>query len=298
MTAPATAVRGIFPGTSEMAALMRQLDWSKTDVGPPEQWPESLRTAVRICLTSRYPIFMTWGPSMTLFYNDAYRPVLGAQKHPRFLGRRFPGARPDVWAGVAPMAEGVLETGEATWSEDLPFIFQRSGYPEEVYFTFSYSPLKDEEGRNAGLFCACIETTERVLQERRLRTLRDMAFDAGSREDAGRKAGLALDRNSHDLPFSLLYLLDARGEKLKLIGSSGFSGPSPQAPGVLDPRDPSAPWPIGHVLASRRPVRGDGLLPRGLPSPRWPELPSSAYILPIARPGHDEPTGALVLGIS
>ncbi len=299
MTAPATALRGgVFPGTSEMASLMRQLDWSKTAVGPPEQWPESLRSAVRICLTSRYPIFMTWGPSWPLFYNDAYRPVLGAQKHPRFLGKRFEDAWPEIWDVVGPMAEGVLATGEATWSEDLPLTFQRIGVPEEVYFTFSYSPLKDEEGRNAGIFCACIETTERVLQERRLRTLREISVDAKSLQEAGRKAGLALDRNPDDLPFSLLYLLDEKGEKVRLLSSSGFVSPSADAPLALDPRDPSAPWPIGEVLATRRPVRIDGLAGRGLPSPRWPEPPSSAYILPIARPGHDDPTGALVLGIS
>jgi PAS domain S-box-containing protein len=297
MTAPAAAVRGIFPGTSDMASLMRQLDWSKTPVGPPEHWPESLRTAVRICLTSRYPIFITWGPSWTLFYNDAYRPALG-HKHPRFLGGRFGDAWSDIWDVIGPMAEGVLETGEATWSEDLPLVFDRSGYAEEVYYTFSYSPLKDEEGRNAGLFCACIETTDRVLQERRLQTLRDMTIDAKSLEEAGRKAGVALDRNPHDLPFSLLYLRDDQASRLKLLGSSGFSSPSPYAPVWLDPKDGSAAWPIGEVLASRRPLRVDGLRSRGLPSPRWPEPPSSAYILPIARPGHDEPTGALVLGIS
>jgi PAS domain S-box-containing protein len=277
---------------------MRSHDWSTTAVGPPEQWPESLRTAVRICLTTRYPIFMTWGPSGTLFYNDAYRPVLGPHKHPRFLGRRFEDAWPEIWDVIGPMARNVLETGEATWSEDLPLKFQRSGYTEEVYFTFSYSPLKDEDGRNAGLFCACIETTERVLQERRLRTLRDMTIDAQSLEEAGRKAGAALARNPLDLPFSLIYLLDDSGRRLRLLGSSGFSSVSPQAPETIDPGDPAAVWPLGPVLASRRPLRIDGLASRPLPYPPWPQAPSSAYLLPLARPGHPEPAGALVLGIS
>ena len=298
MTPSATAVRSVFPGSSEMASLMRSLDWSTTAVGPPEQWPESLRTAVRICLTSRYPIFMTWGPAGTLFYNDAYRPVLGPHKHPRFLGRRFEEAWPEIWDVIGPMAASVLETGEATWSEDLPLKFQRSGYVEEVTFTFSYSPLKDENGRNAGLFCACIETTERVLQERRLRTLRDMTIDAQGFEEAGRKAGAALARNPLDLPFSLIYLLDETGRSLRLLGSSGFSSPSPQAPETIDPRDPDAVWPLGPVLASRRPRQVDGLASRSLPYPPWPQPPSSAYLLPLARPGHPEPAGALVLGIS
>jgi PAS domain S-box-containing protein len=270
-----------------MAQLMRSLDWSKTAVGPPEQWPESLRTAVRICLTSRYPIFMTWGPSSTLFYNDAYRPVLGPHKHPRYLGKRFEDAWPEIWDVIGPMARGVLETGEATWYEDLPLMMLRSGYTEETYFTFSYSPLKDEEGRNAGLFCACIETTERVLQERRLRTLRDLPIDAKSLDDAGRAAGAALARNIHDVPFSLIYLLDDPRTPARLLGSSGFSAP-PDA----------ATWPLGRVISSRRPLLLEELQDRALPSPRWPEPPTSAYLLPLARPGHDEPAGVIVLGIS
>src|SRR5262245_32987489 len=145
MTTSAAAAVGIFPGTSEMASLMRSLDWSKTPVGPPELWPESLRTAVRICVTSPYPIFMTWGPSWTLLYNDACRSVLG-QKHPRYLGGCLEAAWPEMWDVIGPRAEGVLRTGEATGSEDLPLVLHRNGYEEEVYFTFSYSPLKDEEG--------------------------------------------------------------------------------------------------------------------------------------------------------
>jgi PAS domain S-box-containing protein len=196
------------------------------------------------------------------------------------------------------MAHSVLETGEATWYEDLPLMFLRSGYTEETYFTFSYSPLKYEEGRNAGLFCACIETTERVLQERRLQTLRDLPIDAQHLDHAGRNAAAALARNIHDIPFSLIYLLDGSGTSLRLLGSSGFPSPSPNAPAVIDPADPDAAWPVGAAMASRKPLLVEGLQSRALPSPRWPEPPAAAYVLPLPRPGHDEPAGAIVLGIS
>jgi hypothetical protein len=138
-------IQDIFPGQSEMAQRMRALDWSRTSLGPVEQWPQSLRTSVSTCLDCAFPIILWWGPEFIVLYNDEYRPMLGP-KHPAALGR--PGL--SVWSEIAdiigPMLTQVYERGEATRSRDLLLHIDR-GYPEEAYFSFSYSPIHGENGK-------------------------------------------------------------------------------------------------------------------------------------------------------
>jgi two-component sensor histidine kinase/PAS domain-containing protein len=153
-------------GGGEMGALARRLDWAATPLGPVSGWPQSLRTAASILLNSRHPMFLTWGPDLAIVYNDAYAQVLG-ERHPAALGRPFRDIWPEVWDDLTPMIATAL-SGQATWSEDMPFILTRHGYPEETWFTFSYSPIRDESGGVGGMFCACSETTAKVLLERRL----------------------------------------------------------------------------------------------------------------------------------
>src|SRR5690348_4614350 len=177
------AEQGLFGGGSEMARAMAAKDWSATAVGSPEHWPAALRTAVEICLSSRFPICMTWGPDYTTFYNDAYLPIIGALRHPRYLGGSFKECWSEIWDVIGPMIDGVLATGQATYSEDLLLLIARSGHLEEAYFTFSYSPIRDG-GAVRGMFCAVSETTERVLGERRLLALRELAATTLDARDA------------------------------------------------------------------------------------------------------------------
>lgn len=163
---------GVLMGGGEMGALMRAVDWSVTPLGPVADWPQSLRTAVSICLASRFPMLIWWGPDLVMLYNDAYRPILGAMKHPAAMGQRGAACWPEIWDIIGPMLTGVLTHGEATWSEDQLLLLDRNGYVEECYFTFSYSAIRDESGGVGGVFTAVTETTARVLSERRLRTLR------------------------------------------------------------------------------------------------------------------------------
>ena len=114
----------LFPGDSEMARRMRELDWSATDFGPPANWPENLRVAVSICLPCRFPIVIWWGERFCLLYNDAYLPWLTAKKHPRVLGRPGIECWPELWDLIGPMLESVLATGKATWSEDAELYLQ------------------------------------------------------------------------------------------------------------------------------------------------------------------------------
>jgi hypothetical protein len=147
MTASAEATRIAFlSGHSEMARRMRDFDWTRTPLGHPERWPQSLRSAVSILLPSKAQIVLFWGPDLITLYNDAYRPVFGA-KHPGALGLPVREAWSEIWeTGLRELFEGVLTTGEAFWATDRPFFLERYGYPEETFFDVSYDPVRDETG--------------------------------------------------------------------------------------------------------------------------------------------------------
>jgi PAS domain S-box-containing protein len=148
-----------------MGALMRAHDWSTSPIGYPDTWPQALRSAVGLMLANKHIMFVAWGPDLAFLYNDAYRPVFG-QKHPWALGRPFREIWSEVWDEVEPLVNTVLG-GEATWSENLHLVLHRNGYPEDCWFTFSYSPVREEHGAVVGLFCAATETTVQVLAQQR-----------------------------------------------------------------------------------------------------------------------------------
>ncbi|WP_109048224.1 PAS domain-containing protein [Azospirillum sp. TSA6c] len=162
----------VFTGGGEMGRRMREMDWSATPLGRPEDWPQSLRTIVNLMLTSSFPMFAVWGPELTFLYNDSYRPILGDK--PEALGRPFAEVWADIWGDLVPLVVRAL-AGEATYHEDRLLVMERHGYREETYFTFSYSPVRDETDRVAGMFCACTENTARVLAEQRLTFQLDLA---------------------------------------------------------------------------------------------------------------------------
>ncbi|HEX5750274.1 MAG TPA: ATP-binding protein [Archangium sp.] len=296
---PSPAHHEVLRGGGEMGALMRALDWSTTAVGPVETWPQSLRTVLSILLTSRHPIFLWWGQELVQFYNDAYRPILGATKHPRALGQRGRECWTEIWDVIAPMIQSVMERGESTFIQDGLLCLDRNGYLEEAYFTYAYSPIKDESGGTGGVFVACTESTERILGERRLHMLRELneaTSELQSAEEVCRKASGVLASNPHDIPFALLYLTDARSQTPRLVGTVGLEPGGAAAPSTLEPGDVHAPWPR---------VRGEAVLLESLPfslgplpGGPWPEAASSALVLPLSAPGQDAPAGLLVAGIS
>ncbi|HZH66724.1 MAG TPA: PAS domain-containing protein [Flavisolibacter sp.] len=150
-------------GGGEMGTLTRNYNWEQSEIGSPEGWPQSLRTTLGILLNSKFPMFLWWGPELICFYNDAYRPSLGNNgKHPGALGK--PGAEvwPEIWTVIKPLIDQVLTGGEATWSEDQLIPIYRNGALEDAYWTFSYSPVKDEEGNVGGVLAVCNETTAKV----------------------------------------------------------------------------------------------------------------------------------------
>jgi len=158
-------------GGGRVGALMRDYDWSGSPLGPPELWPQSLRSVVGLLLQSRFPMFVAWGDELGFLYNDSYAEILGA-KHPRALGRRFADIWSEIWPDISPLIDAAM-AGHATYREDLALVMNRRGYDEQTWFTFSYSPVRDESGTVAGMFCAVSETTQKVLAERALRDLNE-----------------------------------------------------------------------------------------------------------------------------
>ena len=147
----------------QVGALLATQDWSSSPLGPPDAWPQSLRSVVGILLHSRFPMFLAWGSDLTFIYNDAYAEILGA-KHPAALGGRFEDIWSEIWPDISPLIQRALN-GSATFSENLSLVMNRRGFDEQTWFTFSYSPVYDETGKVAGMFCAVAETTRQVLAE-------------------------------------------------------------------------------------------------------------------------------------
>jgi PAS domain S-box-containing protein len=286
----------------EMGERIRAFDWSRTPLGPADRWPQSLRTAVQIMLGSRYPMFVWWGREHVNLYNDAYVPILG-ERHPGALGRPAKETWTDVWPVVGPQAEAVLDGRGATWNEEQLLIMERNQFLEETYFTFSYSPAPDDAGGVGGVFCACTEDTQRVLHQRRLRTLR-LLGEAGSQaetaEQACALAAAVLARNPHDLPFALVYLLDRDAQGATLAGAAALAPGEGGSPTALDLRAADAPWPIRRVVETGEAVEIEDVVARvgRLPGGAWPEAPQRAIVLPIAKPGQERRAGAFVAGIS
>ena len=269
-----------------MSARMRAHDWAATPLGHPSGWPEGLKAPLRMMLTSRFEMWLGWGPDLAFFYNDAYIPTLGV-KHPRGLGR----PTREVWAEIFETLENrfasVMRDGVATWDKALMLMLERSGFPEETYHTFSYSPLRGDTPAIEGLMCVVTEETERVISERRLETLRTLAnalLTARTREAVIQGAIGALSTNQKDFPFAYVTLLDS--------GAGEQCGPD-------DPRLIEAAWPFADLIAGGRPLRVPlEMLIADPPIGDWDIPPREALILPIAKPGQPAPIGALVLGLN
>ena len=288
-----------------MADAVARTDWTRTALGPPEGWPPSLRTALSICLSSRFPMLVWWGRELVQFYNDAYVPALG-DKHPAALGQPAARCWAEAWAELGPLAASVLAGEGATYSQDQLLFMQRHGYTEESYWTFSYSPVRAVDGGAGdvgGIFIAVNDTTERVLGERRLRALRELGevsgASAGSAEAACRASVDVLARHRTDVPFALAYLRE--GDGARLVASSGVAPGSSIGPPTL-PR-PDRGHPIWRALTEP----GPALLCSGLaadhpgaihPAPIGAAVPTDALIVPLVVAGHADPAGALVIGLN
>lgn len=271
-------------GEGEMAGLIRGFDWNKSPLGPVATWSDTLVTTVNLLLGSRHPMFLWWGSELIQFYNDGYRPSIRDDKHPSAIGQGGRACWPEIWPIIGPQIEAVMIQGKSTWNLNQLVPINRHGKLEEVYWTYSYSPVRDKDGAVQGALVVCSETTDQVLSERRLRTLLAITGDSPA-QDPGEGTqpylGLAesivktLCQEPADIPFAQLYLL-SHGDVL--VAKCG----SPD-PGLSSAEH----WPLERALSSQMPVTIGDLRERfpELVCAPWPEPVTQSYALPLPMAG-------------
>ncbi|HJU16384.1 MAG TPA: ATP-binding protein [Stellaceae bacterium] len=302
LTIPDRRAADCLAGGGELGALMRAFDWASTPLGQPEDWPQSLKTAVRIMLTSRQPMWIGWGKDLTYLYNDAYKSIIGG-KHPWALGRPTRVVWREIWNDIGPMLATAMTGVEGTYVEAQLLIMERNGYPEETYYTFSYSPIPDDSGNPGGIICANTDDTQRVIGERQLALLRELAArtaDARTWQEACARSAEALLTNPRDLPFALLYMAEPESRTLSLAGSCAIAPGHPAAPETVA-ADGASPWPWAEVLRQHelRVVSGlAAMFGADLPAGAWKRRPDRAAVLPIPTTGETGRAGILIVGLN
>jgi PAS domain S-box-containing protein len=291
-----------FPGESEMSGLMRQFGWEHTPLGPVETWPQSLKAVSRVLLTSRYAMWMGWGPHLTFLYNDRYGQMTLGKKHPWALGKPAREVWREIWPDIGPRIQKVLETGDATWDEGLQLFLERNGYQEETYHTFSYSPLLGDDGRVMGMLCVVTEETERVIGERRLRSLRSLASELGSaitESDLLNRIENCLSQSQRDLPFTLTYFFN-EDRSARLACSTGLEAGHPAAPQQISVESNEAAWPFADLIDNSKPLMVENLAERfgRLPSAVWDRPSERAVLVPLQKQGQGVAGGFFVAGLN
>ncbi len=288
-------------GGGELGALIRAQDWAATPLGPAHAWPQSLKTAVGIMLMSRQPIWIGWGSALTFLYNDAYQSIIGG-KHPWALGRPTAEVWSEIWSEIGPLLATAMGGIEGTYVEEQLLVMERNGYPEETYYTFSYSPIPGDDGEPGGIICANSEDTHRVIGDRQLALLRDLAAEtvvARSWREACERSMGALARDPYDITFALLYLLEPGQEIAECAGTIGLAPGSALAPDRIGLGEDD-PWPIGAVmregeirLLGRRDA--DGLTDAG---GVWERPTRQAALLPLPASSDTGRGGVLIVGLN
>lgn len=289
-------------GQGEMAQRIRGFDWKNHPLGPPQQWPQSLKIVIRIMLTSRYAMWLGWGEEFYFFCNDAYLPTVGL-KRDWVLGSSARKVWAEIWPDIGPRAESVVQTGNATWDEALLLFLERSGYVEETYHTFSYSPVPNDENETGGMLCVVTEETERVIGERRLATLRDIAAELDmtrTEEELFAAVGRLLAKHPKDLPFGLMYLFDDSLTNAELVCAHPIEPGDKLAPTALSLQDDLAAWRARHVVGKTNSVVLQELPARfeTRSSGGWDKPPTQAALVPLMQQGQDRPAGFFVAGLN
>jgi PAS domain S-box-containing protein len=298
---PKHSIHDFLAGGGELGALMRAYPWDATELGPAASWPQSLKMAVRIMLTSLQPIWIGWGKDLTYLYNDPYKSIIGG-KHPWALGRATRDVWREIWQDIEPLLDTALGGDQGTFVESQLLIMERNGYPEETYYTFSYSPIPNDDGTVGGIFCANSDDTQRVIGERQLALLRDLAAEAADTrnwQQACEHSAAALEKSPRDLPFALIYIAEPDGSAAKLVATSGIERDHRVAPETIALDRPS-PWPVGDVLRSHKlqVVSDLRTVFDEVPAGPWPFAPKQAAVVPILPAGETGRAGVLVVGLS
>ena len=280
----------VLSGGGEMGALMRRFDWAATPLGPVSTWPHSLRTAVGILLNTRHPMFIWWGPDLIQFYNDGYRQSLGPDRHPSALGPAGKGMLGRDLGHHRRRGRRCHGRGEATWHEDHLVPITRGDRLHDVYWSYSYSPIRDDDGAVGGVLVTVQETTKRVIADRPDRDSpgpRGPRNEARSEDEACDTAASVLSQHQTDLPYLLLYLTEPETRRLSLAAASGAA-------------------PDSYSMQAIEPVLADSTsrvieIPPGRISPGSARVqaPHQALLLPLQGQGPGAPVeGVVVAGLN
>ncbi|MBV9505915.1 MAG: response regulator [Acidobacteriia bacterium] len=292
-------------GAGEMGRTIRAFDWSNHPLGDPNHWPQSLKTSVSLILNSQHPMWIGWGRQMWFLYNDAYLHVLGLAKHPWALGRPAREVWAEIWDVCGPLADKVFEEGEASFVDDVRLFMNRGDFLEETYYSFSYSPIRDESGEVGGLFCPSNDVSPKVIGARRLRTLSELAANAlveRTTSAACTAAMTTLAKNPDDIPFALLYVVDPEAARMTLQATAGlgYSGEllAPASVDLAADSEEAGIWPIPRVVADgeMRQVSVKHLQP--LPAGPAGQPVAEAIVVPVASGRVRTPIGVLIAAVS
>jgi signal transduction histidine kinase/ActR/RegA family two-component response regulator len=276
--------------------LARSVDWARTPLGPPDAWPQSLKTIVAVILQSRHPMFLWWGPELIQVYNDAYLPSFGADKHPAAMGQRGRDCWQEIWPIIWPQIDDVMSRRRASWNEDQLVPVFRNGHTEEVYWTYGYSPVLDDRGGVGGVLVVCTETTTQVIVGRRNRTMRLLAERTALTTDPTVMLNAAVDalqEARHDVPFALVYRYDARSRALRLVRTAGLTDPT-TVDATVRARLGTYPFGGGEPRADMIPCGKACALPGGV----WSEPAPGLFVVPVSPSGRQSSTDVIVFGLS
>lgn len=286
-------------GGGEMGEHIRHFDWSKTSLGDPEHWDPSLKTIVRIMLTSQQPIWIGWGSDLIKLYNDPYKAIVGG-KHPHALGQ----PALEVWKEISdvmkPLLHKVMYENEGTYTESQLLIMHRNGYPEETYYTFSYSPVPGADGKTAGMICYNTDDTGRMINERALRTLRELGTMSGknSLTEIYTTALDTLAANQHDFPFCIISTIDRNGLRATTLAARGIDKNHPEIPAYIELKDDDERFLTRAVKENRLVYFENKGQWQDLPAGTWNVSPHAFVHLPISVNSRKYPVAVLTLALN
>ena len=287
-------------GGGEMGERIRDFDWTKTPLGNPEEWEQSLKTCVRIMLSSSQPIWIGWGKELIKLYNDPYKSIVGG-KHPAALGQPVSEVWKDIWPDIEPMLNKVMKHDEGTYVESQLLIMERNGYPEETYYTFSYTPIPGDNGVTAGVFCANTDDTSRVINERAIETLRNLgkiSYNEKKLSEIYVKTAAILAENNKDFPFALFYEIE--GDEARQVAWAGDKNDYKSFPQVINIKKPTGQTRnICKAIHTNENVisLNKGRRPKA-PKGFWDRVPEQILHIPLCIFNSNCPNAILTIGLN
>jgi signal transduction histidine kinase/CheY-like chemotaxis protein len=286
-------------GGGEMGQLMRDYEWSKTSLGSPAKWPNSLKTCIRIMLTSRQPIWIGWGKDLIKFYNDPYKDIVQG-KHPAALGSPASVVWKDIWRDIEPMLKEVMENDRGTYVESQLLFMERNGYPEETYYTFSYTPIPGDNGGTEGMICFNVDDTDRITSGRQLKTLTQLAQtlpDSKTSHEVISRTIDVLKQNPWDFPFAVFRTLSGRKAVLQMTTDDEFA--KKLEPELSIDADTEGGEVLRRMLDTRQVQVYQSLKSTlgDVPKGAWGVAPKQSLIIPVVKSGK-ELFGTLVVGMN